>query len=178
MPVIDPTRLRRIQRASRELRTLFIVLFVLSVLGTAITLTHPRAQAAKVVLAGIVFQGASLTGKLHVLSLAQHVLGTVIYLVAFYHLIRLLGLYAQGRLFTTQNVVHIRRLGLSFMCFALVWLVGLIGAAPQIAAAQDQWSRILPSFPFSSLINGGVILFAGWIMNEGRELREEQDLVI
>jgi Protein of unknown function (DUF2975) len=175
MPAIDPARLRKIQRASRELRLLFIVLVVLGVLTK---LARPNPHGAKVVIAGIIFQGASLTGKVHILWIVQHVLGAAIGLWIFYHLVRLLGLYSQGRIFTAQNVAFIRRIGLSLFCFPLVWLVGLIGAAPEIAAAQTQWTQILPSFPFNALIEGAVILFAGWIMNEGRELREEQDLVV
>jgi len=178
MPAIDPARLRKIQRASRELRLLFIVLFVLVVLGALTKLARPNPHGAKVVVAGIIFQGASLTGKIHMLWVVQHVLGVAIGLWIFYHLLRLLGLYSQGRIFTAQNVAFIRRIGLSLFCFPLVWLVGLIGAAPEIAAAQTQWTQILPSFPFNALIEGAVILFAGWIMNEGRELREEQDLVV
>ena len=54
----------------------------------------------------------------------------------------------------------------------------LIGAAPEIAAAQDQWTNILPSFPGGALIGACLFLFASRIVNEGRELREEQDLVV
>jgi hypothetical protein len=178
MPAIDPARLRKIQRASRELRLFFIVLFVIVMLGALTRLARPNPHGAKVAVAGIIFQGTSLTGKIHVLWVLQHVLGAAIGLWIFYLLPRLLGLYSQGKIFTAQNVAFIRRIGLSLFCFPLVWLLGLIGAAPEIAAAQTQWTQILPSCPFNALIEGAVILFAGWIMNEGRELREEQDLVV
>ena len=178
MPAIDPARMRKVRRASRELRLLFIVLLVFIVLGALTRLTHPNPLGTKIVLAGIVFQGATLTDKIHVLRIVQLVLGAAVGLSIFYNLIRLLGLYSQGRLFTAQNVAYIRGLRLSVFCIPLVWLVGLIGAATDIAAAQNQWQHILPSFPFNALIDGAVILFAGWIMNEGRELREEQDLVV
>jgi hypothetical protein len=36
----------------------------------------------------------------------------------------------------------------------------------------------MPSFPGGAIISSCVFLFAGRIMNEGRELRDEQDLVV
>ena len=54
----------------------------------------------------------------------------------------------------------------------------LIGAAPEIAAAQDQWVKIMPSFPGGSLMGGIFFLFATRLMSEARELRDEQDLVV
>ena len=60
----------------------------------------------------------------------------------------------------------------------VLWLIGLIGAGPQILAAQDQWVKIMPSFPGGALINGGILVYVSWIMNEGRLLRDEQDLVV
>jgi hypothetical protein len=45
------------------------------------------------------------------------------------------------------NVSQIRQLGLTIMFGLVIWLIGLIGAGPQILAAQDQWLKIMPSFP-------------------------------
>jgi hypothetical protein len=37
---------------------------------------------------------------------------------------------------------------------------------------------ILPSTPFDEVIAGTIIIVISWIMDVGRELREEQDLVV
>jgi hypothetical protein len=87
-------------------------------------------------------------------------------------------LYSNGKVFTAQNVAQIRRAGLTYACAPAVWLIVLIGAWPEIAAAQDQWAMIMPSFPGGALISSCIFLFASRIMNEGRELRDEQDLVV
>lgn len=87
-------------------------------------------------------------------------------------------LYFKGKVFTAQNVVQIRQVGLTYACAPAVWLVVLIGAAPEIAAAQDQWLQIMPSFPGGALIAACFFLFASGIIDEGRELRDEQDLVV
>jgi hypothetical protein len=175
--VTTADRMSAIKRASRSLRALFILLSVIFVLGTLSNLTHRQPPGATM-LAGVEFLGASITGKIRTLWLTKTVLGVAITLKLLYHLIKLMGLYAKGKLFTEQNVAQIRQLGLTFMCAPALWLVVLIGAAPEIAATQDQWAKIMMSFPGGALMNGGILLFAGWIMNEGRELRDEQDLVV
>ncbi len=177
MMTITASKLGAIQRASRGLRGLFIFLFVIAVLGVLSNLTHPLPQSAKT-LAGIEFVGPAVTEKIQLLWLLQNVLRTAIYLKLFYHLMRLLGLYSEGQLFTAQNVAQIRQLGLTFMFTPALWLMVLIAAAPQIVAAQDQWLKIMPSFPGGALMNGAILLFVSWIMNEVRELRDEQDLVV
>jgi hypothetical protein len=63
------------------------------------------------------------------------------------------------------------------MCKPLVWLAALI-AAPEIAAAQDRWTSIMPSFPGGAVIGAAIMLYAGRILNEGREMRDEQELVV
>lgn len=113
-------------------------------------------------LAGVVLVGADITGKIHAAWLVQMVLGAALNLKILYHLIRLMVMYAKGKLFTAQSVAQIRLIGLTFACGLAIWLVVLIGAAPEIAAAQDQWTKIMPSFP------GGA---PSRIMDEGRKLQ-------
>jgi hypothetical protein len=60
----------------------------------------------------------------------------------------------------------------------VIWLAVLIGAWPEIAAAQEQWTSIMPSFPGADLMGAFLFLFAAGIMDEGRKLRDEQDLVV
>jgi Protein of unknown function (DUF2975) len=177
MAATAAARLSTIQRASRALRRFFIFLAALLVLGTLATIANAPPNGISV-LAGIVFQGTSMTGKIEALLLVQKLLGTALSLKVLYHLVRLMGLFAEGKLFTALHVAQIRQVGLTLMCAPLVWLIGLVGAAPEIAAAQDQWVRIMPSFPGGPLINGAALVFAAWIMNEARGLRDEQNLVI
>ncbi len=170
-------KLAAIQRASRGLRGLFILLLAMVALGVLGDLTHTHAQGAKV-LAGVEFPGAAVTGKIQLLWVLQLVLHAAIYLKLCYHVIRLLGLYSQGRLFGAQNVAQIHQLALTLVWMPVIWLMVLIGAAPEIVAAQEQWPKIMASFPSGALIDGGMMLFVSWIMDQARELRDEQDLVV
>ena len=140
-------------------------------------MVHPFPPGTRT-LAGIEFQIATISGKIETLWYLQLVLGAALSLKILYHFIRLLTLFSSGQLFTAQNVSHIRQVGLTLFCAVPIWLIVLIGIAPEIAAAQDQWLKIMPSFPGGALMGGIFFLFATRLMSEARELRDEQDLVV
>lgn len=177
MLALTASRLAAIQRASRSLRIFFIFLAAILVLGTLSRIAQPFPPGT-ITLAGVVFQGAAITGKIQILWLVRTLLYALLSLKILYHFITLLGMFAQGKLFTVQNVAQLRQIGLTLVSMLVVWLIALIGAWPEIVAAQNQWAKIVLSFPGGAAVSGAVFLFAAWIMNEGRELREEQDLVV
>ena len=170
-------RLNTIQRSSRALLVFFIFMSVISLWATLNSIVHPFPPGTRT-LAGIVFQGTAITPKIQSLWLMQMLLGAAISLKVLYHLIRLMMMYTKGKLFTGQSVAHLRQVGLTYACGLLIWLVVLIGVAPEIAAAQDQWLKVMPSFPAWALMGAGLFLYASRIMDEGREMRDEQDLVV
>jgi hypothetical protein len=170
-------RVNTIQRASRALLAFFIFISVITLWGTLSNIAHPFPPDTRT-LAGVVFSNAAITGKIDGLWLAQMVLGATLSLKILYHLIRLAMLHSKGKVFTAQSVAQIRLIGLTSLGALAIWLAVLIGAASEIAAARDQWLQIMPSFPGGALLTGIFFLYASRIMNEARELRDEQDLVV
>lgn len=170
-------RLIAIQRASRWLLGFLIFMFVLSVWITLNEIAHPFPPGVRM-LAGVGFQGAAITGKIQILWLSQLVLGAALNLKILYHFMRLAALFSKGKLFGVENVAQLRQVGLTSVLVVVVWFAVLIGAAAEIIAAQDQWMKIMQSFPGGALICSIVFLFASRLMNEARELRDEQDLVV
>jgi Protein of unknown function (DUF2975) len=177
MLAITADRMSSIQRTSRALLIFFIFMSVISLWGTLNSVVHPFPADSRT-LAGIVFKGAEITSKIHGLWLMETVLGAALVLKTLYHFIRLMMLFAKGQVFTASSVAHVRQVGVTYACFLVLWLIVLIGVAPEIAAAQDQLLRIMPSFPGDALMGACLFLFASRLMNEGRELRDEQDLVV
>lgn len=177
MLAMTANRLGTIQRASRALLVFFIFISVISLWSTLNNIVHPFPPDTRT-LAGVEFQGAAITGKIQSLWLMQMVLAAALTLKVLYHLIRLMMLYSRARIFTAQSVAQIRQVGLTYACALAIWLAVLIGAAPEITAAQDQWLKIMPSFPGGAIMGACLFLFASRIVNEGRELRDEQDLVV
>ena len=177
MMAITPNRLNTIQRTSKNLRAFIIFLIVMAALGMVTKWTHPTPHDVKTI-AGVAFEGPALTDKIETLWRIQTILTGVLNLKILYHIVTLLGLYSKGKLFTAANVSQIRQIGLTMLCALPIWLIGLIGAAPEIMAAQDQWLRIMPSFPGGAALSAAIMVYVSWIVNEGRELRDEQDLVV
>jgi hypothetical protein len=170
-------RLRTIQRASRWLQALLIlvtILFVINKINTLMAPTPPDTWT----LAGVVFHGTAVTDKIRILWATQLVLGMALSLKVLYHQVRLLGLLSKGELFTEKQVAQVRQIGLTLAFALVIWLAVVVGALPEIVAAQDQWTRVMPSFPGEAIIGSCIFMFAARIMNEGRELRDEHDLVI
>jgi len=177
MLAMTPDRLSDIRRASRALLVFFIFMSVISLWGTLNSIVHPFPPGSRT-LSGVVFEGAAITAKVHYLWLLQLLLGAALTLKVLYHLIRLMVLYSKGKVFTAQSVAQLRQAGLTNLGALAIWLIVLIGAAPEVAAAQDQWLNIMPSFPGGALMSGLFLLFGSRIENEARELRDEQDLVV
>jgi hypothetical protein len=177
MLAMTADRLNTIQRASRALLVFFIFMSVINLWGTLNNIVHPFPPDTRT-LAGIVFEGTAITDKVHGVWLVQLVLNAALTLKILYHFIRLMMLYAKGRIFTAQSVAQIRQVGLTFAFGLAIWLLVLFAAWPEISAAQDQWLNIMPSFPGGAIVGACLFLFASRIMDEGRKLREEQDLVV
>jgi hypothetical protein len=177
MLAVTPDRLGSIQRASRALLVFFIFVTVISLWATLNNVVHPYPAGTRT-LAGVTFQGSAITGKVHGLWLTELLLGAVLTLKILYHLIRLMILYSRRELFTAASVAHTRHIGFTYAGGLALWLIVLIGAAPEILATQEQWLNIMPSFPGGAILGCCAFLFASRVLDEGRELREEQDLVV
>ena len=177
MLAMTAQRRNSIERAARALLIFFIFISVIFLWSTVANIVHPFQPGTRT-LAGVVFEGAAITDKIHNLWLLQMVLSAALNLKVLYHFIRLMILYTKGKVFTAQSVSQIRQVGLTFACGLVVWLIVLIGGWPEISAAQDQLQNIMLSFPGGAIMGACFFLFASHIVDEGRELREEQDLVV
>lgn len=170
-------RVRTIQRASRWLQALLILLTILFVIQRLNTLMQPYPPDSRT-LVGVVFHGAAITHKIQILWVVQLVSGMALYLKVLYHHLILLRLLSKGELFTQKQVAQLRQIGFTLAFAPAIWLMVLIGAWPEVAAAQDQWTQIVTTLPGTAIIGSCVYMFAGRLMNESRELRDEQNLVI
>jgi hypothetical protein len=172
-----PSRLRVIQGASRWLQALLVLLAALLVINRIDVLMHPFPADTRM-LVGVVFHGTAITHKIQILWIAQLGLAAALSLKVIYHLIRLLGSLSRDPLFTKQQVAQVRRVAITLAFAPAIWLALVIGTWPEIVAAQDQWVNVMPSFPGDAVIGSCVVMFASHLMNEGRDLRDEHDLVI
>src|SRR3970282_1974408 len=128
-----PAQLRKVQATSALLRRFFMVLFGLTfvaLLGSVVA-SLTIAPAGVITLAAVEFAGEAITGKIQLIGMLRVVLGAAVGLKILSHLIKLFGLYADGKIFTSKNVSQIRQLGITALFFPAVWLLLLLAAAPE-----------------------------------------------
>jgi hypothetical protein len=168
MSEIIPTnfRLSRIQRVSNIFKIVFFVVTILCIIGGMGLLISawffPDVKGIKFILAaGFEFTCA--------------VLFSVCY--------KLFDAYSRGELFTGKIVHCIRRVSYAYFLMALAGFVSravsvyhlhaTAGSPTARAGFEWEWSGL-----FTSLFPGFLILFIAWIMDEGRKIREEQELTV
>jgi hypothetical protein len=181
-------KLKQVQRYSTSLQRLFKFLFALGAIAVVIAalliLTGAEPFDANVRIGSAVYSGDSISGTIRAMVIVGLALRAGIALKLYFHLIKLFRLYAQGDIFTADNVRQIRQIGITVLLIPALWLLGVIApllvgvAAYEAGSTTTTFMMILPSTPFDEVIAGTIIIVISWIMDVGRELREEQDLVV
>jgi hypothetical protein len=182
------TRLQKVKKYSASLRNLFGFFFVLSILGwlarMRLAWSGPKPGERDVVeIAHLVFTGDPVPTDVRILAYVYFTLVLAISLKIFFHLIRLFALYAEGKIFSAANVHQIRQVGYTVLISPVLWLLSLF--IPLFVATDGVSITTSPSAGllniggvFNQVILGTILIVIAWIMDVGRELREEQDLVV
>jgi len=181
--------IRKIQKFSRYARgfcIFFYITLTLVFLAGVVTVLLGVRPGAK-----INFGPYAITGD-HFVTPATKAWGMIVLVAIFailftglFHLHRLFRNFIAGRIYTSDNVNHIRQLGTLTLEMALLQLVmpiistallssgvidpSLVTPAPK-GTAYLFGSGVLPGF-----VTGGIILLASWIMDLGRHTRDEAD---
>jgi hypothetical protein len=183
-------KLARVRKYSASLRNLFRLFQVIVIIGSLISvlmvLTTSNTNSTLVFI-DTAFQGEELTLTVRLVTLTGMLLIFAIGLKLLHHLKTLFGLFATGEIFTADTVLHIRQIGISIFLFLAVWLYAIL--ARVLFLATGQGGRVADgvnatiSFglnydTFLMAIGGIIIIVISWIMDVGREMREEQDLTV
>jgi hypothetical protein len=177
-------KLQNVKKYSASLRNLFTFFFVLGLLGWLIRTIMMWSDAIPhqpglVRIGHLAYSGDAVSLDVRVLSYVYFTLALAISLKIAFNLIKLFGLYAEGKIFDAENVRQIRQIGITVLfspaLFFLTLFVPLFVAAESTIAPGGE---VVFGGVFDSLIGGTIIMVVSWIMDVGRELREEQDLVV
>jgi len=116
------------------------------------------------------------------LGLAVSMIPLGVGMLSLWWLVRLFSCFAVGEIFTKNTVMYIRRLGWTMVAGvaaapiheALLTIVLTIHNPP----GERMVTVSLESTDFEELITAGVIILVSWIMEEGRKLREADELTV
>ncbi|BDQ38839.1 hypothetical protein SYK_31990 [Pseudodesulfovibrio nedwellii] len=123
-----------------------------------------------------------LAWSTRILGLGVDMLPTAIGMLSLWWLVQLFSCFAAGEIFTRNTVMYIRRTGWTMLigvCVgpiheALLTLVLTINNPP----GERMISISLDSANFEEVVIAGVIILVSWIMEEGRKLREVNELTV
>ncbi len=102
----------------------------------------------------------------------------VVYMVAFWFLYKLLGLYREGIIFTAENVAAIRRIGWAIASIDIAGMIQTLVTGPVLTLLDISSGYLLARLEVGYLIIGLFVVIIAYVMDMGRELKEQDNLVI
>jgi hypothetical protein len=124
------------------------------------------------------YSGGSVPAAAQVIAWINSLAVLGIFLKLNLHLARLFDHYAEGKIFGRENVHQIQQIGITVMLFPILWI--LVAIAPAFIPVDGRTALMEydGAGPLPEVLLGAIILVVSWIIDLGRELREEQDLWI
>lgn len=185
-------RIRKYSRGLQRLCRFFLAVMLVAACGTLVILLSWSGSAETqdasalrrfIDLNGIVFDWAGAPIAVRVLSAVYL---TTIYAAVMklvHHASKLFGLYANGDIFTTENVREFRLIGIMMVLVSLTWVIVLpipymLAEPPVLGASAPGPAMSVNTEIVSPFFLGLMIIFMSWVMDSGRRLREENDLVV
>jgi hypothetical protein len=182
--------LRRIQIVSRGFRLFFLVLLCCAPFGYALEwiFFNQMPPGFQMLLLPIVVAHTEFSLKLRVIGFLLSCLPMSVDLFCTLTLFRLFRLYETGKIFTDINVRCYRRLGYALILWVIAGVLsGLLFSGLIVLADSSggqgtivDWVGIVGwgMAYLSTFLIGWVILMISWVMDEGRQLEEDQALTI
>jgi hypothetical protein len=144
-----------------------------------------RIQKISAFLRTIFFVCAVWFGLLGILGMYYFL--CVGYAVEFWFSYKLFSFYARGDLFTPKVVRYMQWIGITSILVG-IWSIydelsmsvnaGYLKYAPSSGWEIISWFQHVFSLLAFNLLLGFVIIFVAWIMDEGRQIQEEQELTV
>lgn len=175
----------KINRISNGFRLLFQILFFMYPIFVIATwlggITLP-AQNISFARLPVDVDLHSLRFFIRFLACMVEMLPTAVVMMGFYYLVQLFKLYSQSNIFGLQNVILIKKIGVTLIAqvFASIITQPLLSLILTMDAPKGGHliSIGFGSDELSNLVIGGIVVLISWIMEEGRKLEEEKNLTI
>jgi hypothetical protein len=173
----------KIRRASRRLRYLLIAIACLLPLINALMWSIVNSLPEDITSRMLPhFANLPLPLQARALGFATAMIPTGVAIFGLFYLMRLFELYEKGQIFGSANVRCFRNLSRVLIVWSGVGIVyrALLGVVLTLHHPPGQ--RIL-SLSFGSpdltaLLLGGILAVIAWVMEEGQQLQEDQELTV
>lgn len=170
--------MERLTVASRRLQTVVLVFMALTPCAVAWSALSGAWPELLNMPREISLDASRISGMGLLAAIAISSIKPAAYMVGFWFLYKLLGLYREGTVFTAANVAAIRRIGWALVGIDIAALVQTVVAGPVLAAFQITERHVSVRLGVAFLTVGLFIVLVARVMDLGRELKEQDSLVI
>ena len=174
---------KRIQRASRRLRYLLLIIActmpVINALMWLFMNTFPEIMYRNMLP---YYVDVPLPVSARLMGFMVVMIPTGVAMLGAYYLMRLFQLYEQGHIFKLANVRCFRNLSRVLIAWFVAGIVHRSLLSVALTLHNPPGQRIitleLGSPDLTALLLGGILAVIAWVMEEGRKLQEDQELTV
>ncbi len=170
--------MKKLKTTSARLQVLALVFFVLTPCVVALDAGTGAWAELLNMPQGISLDSTQISGGGLLAVLALGSIKPIAYMVAFYLLYKLLGLYRMGVIFTAENVAAIRKIGWALVSIDIAAMLQTLITGPVLTFFQITPGHISARLEVGFLIVGLFVVLIAYVMDMGRELKEQDSLVI
>lgn len=179
-------RIQMIKKRGRIFKYVFIVMFasapVLPVLSWMFYNDLPEAMRLQMAGNFPVAGTFCLALNQRILASAAGFLVSLITMAGLFYLIRLFSLYEKGIIFSSANVEYYRKLGYIIIISMFAGIIHNSAMSVILSLQNPPGNRIitlsLSSSEIAIGIIGMIVVLISWIMDAGREMKEEQEYTV
>jgi hypothetical protein len=173
---------QRLKRNSRRLRMVFTFLLVLTPVFAAMFWLGVWAGDEDCIR----HLPVEITGNLPAMTVVSgflvYMIPTLVVMYALLQIVRLFGLYEQGKVFARENVACFRKIGWSIIACEIADFLASIALGPILTYHLGEGKRLLviglEDQDLYTLLAGFTVLTISWVMDEARKIKEEQELFV
>lgn len=170
--------MEKLKLVSRRLQWFVIVFMVLTPLAIVVTVLTNGWAAALEIPAGIQLNASKIMGANIIVLVGLASITAISHLVAYWFLYKLLALYKQGVIFTKANVVAIRYIGWALIAIDGVHMIKIAIMGPILTTLEITSPFMSAGIQIAFLIVGLFVVLVSYVIDMGRELKEQDSLVI
>ena len=168
----------QLKTTSKRLQGLVLLFIVLTPCAVVLSAVMGEWEQVVGLPAGISLDETRIHGVAMIAVFGVGLIKPIAFMVAFWFLYRLLGVYRRGIIFTAANVGAIRKIGWALMAIDVASMFRTTLAGPVLTFFDITQGYISVGLEAGYLTVGMFVVLVARVMDLGRELKEQDDLVI
>lgn len=170
--------MERLKRISRRLQIAVLVLIVLTPVVMTLDAIFGNWGELLAIPSTISIDSSRVYGVGLLFMIVVASIKPAATMLAFWFLYKLLGYYREGIIFTADNVAAIRKIGWALVFIDIAGMFQTLVAGPLLAAYNITPGYIIVQLKVDFLVVGIFIILVAYVMDMGRKLKEQDNLVI